>query len=323
MTDTEPEIALPTLLTVTWSGDLEHFAMLRTSLSRSALAHCQHIVIVQSEDLPLFQRFEAPGLTLRTTKDVLPGDVEEQRLHARRQQARWGRRGTILAGSLARRVGRPQWPRYTGWHTQQVSKFAAAVACGARTVVVMDSDVIVTPHARPSDFLPPKPATVCCFEHWGGVEQLSRKVRHWQQSANRLLQLPQQNETRFDIYYDTPFILDAGALQALLDWLESRYQQPWWRCLVSCPPRQWSEFGLYRAWLRHYYSGDVLWRGTDFVGYLYDASDPERLAADFRKLVHERQCHYVTIHSQSSGRENWGPKDYADSVLDLLSERGT
>lgn len=320
MTGAERENTLPVLLTVTWSGDLEHFAMLRSSLSRSALADCEHIVIVQSEDLPLFQRFEAPGLTLRSSEEVLPREVEEQRRHARGQQARWGRRGTILAGSLSRHSGWPQWPRYTGWHTQQLSKFAAAAACSAHTVVVMDSDLIVTPHARISDFLPPQAATVCCFEHWQGAGELSRKVRHWQQSADSLLQLPKQNSTRFDVYYDTPFIFDKSALQALLDWLEARYQQPWWECLVNCPPRRWSEFGLYRAWLRHCYPRNVVWRGTDFIGYLHDASDPQRLAAEFKKLLHDRRCHYVTIHSQSSGRENWGPKDYADSVLDLLCE---
>lgn len=322
MTNTGSASALPILLTVTWSGDIEHFAMLRSSLARSALADCEHVVIVQSEDLPLFQPFRVPGVILRSTADVLPAEVEERRCHARRQQRRWGRRGMILAGSLARSTGWPQWPRYTGWHTQQLCKFAFTAGCEARTVVVMDSDLIVTPHARITDFLSPQTETPCCFEDWRGAEHLSRKVQHWQQSANRLLQLPTQNATLFDVYYDTPFILHAGALRALLAWLESRYQQPWWQSLVNCPPRRWSEFGLYRAWLRHYYSGEVDWRGTDFIAYLYDASDPKRLAAEFREMVHERRSHYVTIHSQSSGRQRWEPKDYADSVLALLSESG-
>lgn len=322
MTNADAAHTLPILLTVTWSGDLDHFAMLRNSLARSALADCQHVVIVQSEDLPLFQPFCAPGVVLRPTADVLPVEVEERRRDARRQQARWRRRGTILAGSLSRSAGWPEWPRYTGWHTQQLCKFAFAAGSEARTVVVMDSDLIVTPHARIADFLSPQPEVPCCFEHWRDTEHLSRKVQHWQQSANRLLQLPPQNATLFDVYYDTPFILDRDALRALLDWLESRYQKPWWQSLVDCPPRRWSEFGLYRAWLRHWYSGEVVWRGTDFIAYLYDASDPKRLAAEFREMVHERHSHYVTIHSQSSGRKRWEPKDYADSVLDLLSEPG-
>lgn len=322
MTNAGSESSPLTLLTVTWSGDLEHFALLRESLMRSALADCPHIVIVQTEDLSLFQQFSAPGLVLRPTAEVLPKDVETRRRQARRQQSRWGRRGTILAGSLARRMGWPQWPRYTGWHTQQLCKLGAAAGCDTRTVVVLDSDVIVTPHARIEDFISPQSEPVYCLQQWQNAEQASRKVRHWQRSTNKLLQLPEQNEERVDAYYDTPFIFDTGALRAMLAWLESHYRQPWWQSLLDCPPRQWSEFDLYRHWLRHYYPGEVTWRGTEFIGYLYDASNPENLAAEFRNLVRDQRCHYVTIHSQSSGRQNWGPKDYADTVLDLLIGSG-
>ena len=321
MTDAELESSPLTLLTVTWSADLEHFALLRESLMRSALADCPHTVIVQTEDLPLFQHFSTPGLTLRPTAEVLPTDVEARRRQARRQQSRWGRRGTILAGSLARRMGWPHWPRYTGWHTQQLCKLAAATSCDARTVAVLDSDVIVTPHARIEDFESPQPKSVYCLQQWQSADRASRKVRHWQHSTSKLLELPEHNDEQVDAYYDTPFIFDVAALRAMLAWLESRHRQPWWRSLLDCPPRQWSEFDLYRSWLRHYYPGEVTWRGTDFIGYLYDASNPERLAVAFRNLVHGQRCHYVTIHSQSSGRQNWGPKDYADTVLKLLAER--
>jgi len=324
---TNAEAASPTLLTVTWSGDLSHFAMLRESLSRSALADCPHLVIVQSEDLPLFNQFRAPGLTLQASAEVLPAKVEARRLDARHQQRRWGRRGTILAGSLARHVGWPRWARYTGWHTQQLCKLAAAASSSTQTIVAMDSDLIVTPHAHISDFVAVpselgQGQAVRCFEHWQSKEQLSRKVQHWQQSAHRLLQLPAHNEGNADAYYDTPFIFDRDAVRAMLAWLELRYQQPWWQSLIDCPPRQWSEFGLYRAWLRHHYPGNVQWQSIDSIGYLYDASNIERLSAEFRELVSGQRCHYVTIHSQSSGRHNWRPENYAETVLALLAEPG-
>jgi hypothetical protein len=322
MLNTENNIAPPTLLTVTWSGDLDHFAMLRQSLSRSALANCPHLVIVQSEDLALFEKFRAPGLTLTTSADVLPAEVEERRRNARRQQQRWGRRGTVLAGSLARHLGWPRWVRYTGWHTQQLCKLAAAASTTAQTLVAMDSDLIVTPHARLTDFVSAQTGIVHCFEHWLRTEQLSRKVQHWQHSARRLLQLPEQDKGHADAYYDTPFIFDKDAVNGMLEWLECRYQQPWWQSLVNCPPRQWSEFGLYRAWLRHYYRGTVQWQDVNSIGYLYDASNLERLSAEFRELVHGRHCHYVTIHSQSSGRQNWHPENYAETLMGLLDEPG-
>lgn len=319
MADPARTASLPLLLTVTWAGDRAHFALLRESLKRSALADCPHLVVVQDEDLPLFQAFCEPGLTLRSSADVLPALVERRRFCARKQQARWGRRATTVAGSLARQAGWPRWVRYTGWHTQQLCKLSAAANSDARTVVALDSDLIVTPHARVADFQPSQPGRVLCYEDWQPAQSLSRKVRHWQASAFRLLELtPPRGDSR-DVYYDTPFIFDVPALQSMLTWLERHYGQPWWQTLIDCPPRQWSEFGLYRAWLRHRFEGEVEWIDRSRAGYLYDASDASELARQLRELVERQHCHYVTIHSQSSGRQDWHPDDYADQVRAVLT----
>lgn len=319
MTEALHTAPLPLLLTVTWSADRPHFALLRESLKRSALADCPHLVIVQDEDLPLFETFRQPGVTLRSSADVLPALVERRRFRARRQQARWGRRATTVAGSLARRFGWPRWVRYTGWHTQQLCKLAAAGGSDAGTVVALDSDLIVTPHARVEDFLPSQSGRVICYEDWQPEQTLSRKVRHWQATARRLLALPPPQGGSRDVYYDTPFILDVPALQSLLDWLEQHHGRPWWETLIDCPPRQWSEFGLYRAWLRHRFQGEVEWIDRSRAGYLYDAGDVEQLARQLRELVDTRRCHYVTIHSQSNGRQDWHPDDYADQVRAVLT----
>ncbi|MEX1198206.1 MAG: DUF6492 family protein [Pseudohongiellaceae bacterium] len=319
MTEPARMASLPLLLTVTWSGDRAHFALLRESLKRSALADCPHLVIVHDEDLPLFKAFREPGLTLCSSAAVLPALVERRRFCARRQQERWGRRATTVAGSLARRFGWPRWVRYTGWHTQQLCKLAAVAGSDARTVVAMDSDLIVTPHARVEDFLPARPDHILCYEDWQPAEALSRKVEHWQTTACRLLDLPLPEGDKRDVYYDTPFVFDVQALQSLLGWLDERYGRPWWETLIDCPPRQWSEFGLYRAWLRHRFQGQVEWTDRSRAGYLYDASDADQLARELRELVEARRCHYVTIHSQSNGRHDWHPDDYADQVRALLS----
>lgn len=319
MTDPARTATLPLLVTVTWSGDRAHFALLRESLKCSALADCPHLVIVQDEDLPLFEAFREPGVTLRSSAEVLPALVERRRFCARNQQARWGRRGTVLAGSLARRFGWPRWVRYTGWHTQQLCKLAAAAGSDASTVVALDSDLIVTAHARVEDFLSAQPGRVLCYEDWQPEETLSRKVRHWQATACRLLDLTPPDGATRDVYYDTPFIFDVPALQSMLDWLERHHGRPWWEVLIDCPPRQWSEFGLYRAWLRHRFAGEVEWIDRSRAGYLYDASDAQQLASQLRELVDARRCHYVTIHSQSSGRRDWHPEEYADQVRAVLT----
>lgn len=305
------------LLTVTCAEDREHFDLLSHSLSQSALAGLPHEVVVQEEDRPVFARYGEASPGFRSSRDVLPESVEARRREARRWQARFGRRGTTMAGSLARALGWPRWVRYTGWHTQQLCKLAVAAASDEDTVVVLDSDVVVTPHASREDFLHRGGAAVC-YQNWLEPEQLSRKVLHWQHTAHRLLDMDWSENGPFDCYYDTPFVFHAPAVRAMLSWLEERHQRPWWETLLAQPPRRWSEFGLYRAFLRHHYDHPVDWRETGHIGYIYDASNTDRLLMEFRRLLHEQQCHYITIHSQSHGRHSWGPEDYGERLREEL-----
>ena len=186
-------------------------------------------------------------------------------------------------------------------------------------MVALDSDVIVTPHARVDDFRSSRPGVIRCHEDWQPAESLSRKTAHWQKTARALLDLDEPGSDRRDVYYDTPFILDRSVVRAMLAWLESRHGRQWWQVLLDCPPRQWSEFGLYRAWLRYRHDGPVEWLDRSRAGYLYDASDPSRLVREFSALVHEQRCHYITVHSQAGGRHDWHPDDYGAELLEVLS----
>lgn len=303
------------LLTVTWSLDKPHFALLRDSLRHSAFAQTPHHVVVQHEDLDLFREFA--GIILHSTADVLPSEVEARRRAARAWQARLGRRGTVIGGSLARYTGWPRWVGYTGWHTQQLSKLAFVAGTEVETVVILDSDVIVTPHARATDFLAPE--KIVCYQDLRPLTQLKGKVRHWQQTAHRLFGTPFPAGGTYDAYYDTPFVMHSPSLRALLRWLEQARSQPWWLTLVRQPPRRWSEFGIYKHYLRTQSPVPVDWRAADCMAYLSDASDAAQLAWHFGQALHQRRAHYITIQSQSSGRQSWTPDRYADVIREQLA----
>ncbi|MDZ7683904.1 MAG: DUF6492 family protein [Gammaproteobacteria bacterium] len=251
---------------MTWAGDRQHFDLLRHSLERSPLAAVPHDVVVQEEDLLQFERYRKASLRLISSRDVLPDQVEASRRQARRWQQRLGRRLTTAAGSLARYTGQPRWVRYTGWHTQQLCKLAMVAASEVDTVVVLDSDLIVTAHADTQDFIHGEGGAVC-YQNWLSAAELSTKVRHWQATAHRLLGLDVPDEGPFDCYYDTPFVFHAPAVREMLSWLETRYGQPWWQTLLAQPPRRWSEFGTYRTFLRHHYNESVKWRDCEQMGY--------------------------------------------------------
>lgn len=306
------------ILTVTWSEDLPHFELLRDSLAMSRLAHIPHDVVVQSEDLPLFNAFRGGTVTLRGSDSILPPPVECRRRQARHWQARAGRHGTRLLSSVSRRTGWPRWVRYTGWQTQQLSKLAAVAASDADTVVVMDSDVVVTHLADPEDFV--SAGSIVAFAEWQRASGLSGKTRNWQHTSHRLFGRSVTGDDDVDCYFDTPFVFHAPSVRDLMALLEQQHGKPWWQVLLALPPRRWSEFCIYKTYLRLCSAHDVEWRGTGQFGYLFDASDPGKLADDCKRLVVEGGRHYVTIHSQSSGRHLWSAQACTAGILDCLEK---
>lgn len=310
------------LLTATWSGDRTHFGLMRASLDHSVLADVPHHVVVQSEDLPAFADLHSKAMRLRSTADVLPEIVEQRRVRARKRAERYGRHFTRLSGSLALRTGGwPNWVRYTGWHTQQITKLAAVAQSAYDTVVVFDSDVFVLPHAAPSDFLDPQ-GRIRCFEHAGNPDRNNRRHGRWNANAHALLGLPYDPARYFDCAFETPFVLHAPTVRAFLGWLEERYQRHWWDVLLGQPVRRWSEFATYRLFLKHFVDADAVgWKPDDCIRYLFDAGDPQTVRDRTAGLMTDPAAHYVTIHSQSAGRQQWTADDYAPLLMQLLAYR--
>lgn len=307
------------LITPTWRGDLEHFRAMRCSLEHSGLAELDHYVIVQNEDLSLFEEFRGrAGLILLSTKDVLPESVERRRMRARMLSEHLGRNFTRICGSLRRVVGWPLWPSYTGWHTQQICKLKLASELGCDKAVILDSDVVVTPSATVQDFL--ASSRIVCFTEWRKRSDLSGKVRNWVLESERLVDADHEVDP-VNTYFDTPFVFDRRVLSAALAYLESKNGTAWWSALFERPPRRWSEFGFYKAYLTYKVPRESIdWLAPSFSRYIYDTSDPERVIDTVRKMIVDPDIHYVTIHSQASGRESWDPKAYLAPLLSLLME---
>ncbi|WP_150914422.1 DUF6492 family protein [Marinobacter halotolerans] len=310
----EPRIVF---ITPTWAGDFEHFRVMRASLEHSPLARFLHYVVVQDEDLSLFEEFrDRPGLTLLSTRDVLPVDVERRRVKARRLSQRLGRNLTRICGSLKRVVSWPAWPSYTGWHTQQLCKLKLASELDCDLAVVIDSDVVVTPNAMADDFS--AQSGVLCYAQWQRRSELRGKVKHWLEESERLLGVEPDSE-RVNVYFDTPFVLDRAVLNQALRELEAKQGKPWWDALLSRPPRRWSEFGVYKAFLASRQNElKPEWREPAFFRYLYDTRDPETVVSQVKSFMHDPQVHYVTIHSQASGRHEWPAEDFLVPILSDL-----
>lgn len=312
----EPHIVF---VTSTWAGDLEHFRVMRCSLEQSQLARHDHYVVVQHEDVSLFEEFRGrPGLKLLSTKDVLPEVVERRRVRARLLSERFGRDFTRICGSLKRVFSWPIWPSYTGWHTQQLCKLKLSSELDCDIAVVLDSDLVITPSATAEDFFGASGAV--CFADWSNRSDLRGKVRNWVLETERLVGA-EHNADPVNVYFDTPFVFDNRFLSSALTALESKTGKSWWSALLDLPPRRWSEFGFYKAFLTYKVPESAVdWREPAFFRYVYDTSDPQKVIDTVREMIADLGIHYVTIHSQASGRENWDPQAFLKPLLSFLRQ---
>lgn len=308
------------LMTPTWAGDLDHYRLLMRSLARSPLAGLEHTTVVQAEDFPRFSQLNNPNTHLLSSEQLLPDKVEAGRRRAQLHHKLLGRHGTRIGGSLSRVTGWPRWPRYTGWHTQQIAKLAAAANASTDYLLVMDSDVIVTPHADLSAALSQE--GIVCFSRTQPLSAFSKKTRHWVSQAQKLLLLNRVPDGHYDSYFDTPFLLHVPTVKAMLKWLQRTYQKPWWQALIDQPPRRWSEFATYKLFLqaRGQKNEDtaVHWWAPEQMHYIFDASDPDRLITQLRERLANPRTHFITVHSQSSGRQLWSAAGFSDRALELL-----
>jgi hypothetical protein len=308
------------LMTATWSGDLDHYRILVHSIAKSPLADLPHTTVVQTEDLAAFSALQPHQRGLISTEDVLPKEIEQGRLGALKYQKLLGRHGTRISGSLCRDLGWPSWPRYTGWHTQQLSKLALAAKADTDYVLAIDSDVAVTPAADLEQILA-HPGIVC-FSQTQPLSAFSDKTRKWVLQADSLLRVPAAQDEQYDCYFDTPFLLHTATVRAMLEWLENEYQQPWWKVLLNQPPRRWSEFATYKLFLKKQSLSapdkKVLWLAPDKIHYIFDASDTKKLLSQLNDRWSDPNTHFVTIHSQSSGRKLWSAADFADQVIGMI-----
>ena len=301
-------------LTVTWSNDKDRFSMLRKSILKSSLSSIQHDVVVQSEDFNQFQEYAGTKVGLLSSKDILPEGVDDLRLAARAKQLKYGRRATRLSSSLARYTRIFDWSRYLGWQAQQLSKLAYAASSDCDSIVILDSDVIVTRHADLSLFQNQnKPF---CFERFVEREDMSGKTKKWVETAESVFGLPSNDTKRVGSYFDTPFIMIPEYVRSMINDIETRYNKPWWQALIGLPPRRWSEFALYKNFLRNSQNANPInWAPADNVGFIFDLSSKESVLEAIDRLQKDK-CHYITLHSQASGKHDWSVLSYADQILE-------
>lgn len=304
-------------VTPSWRGDFERFQLLRASLGAAGLGGVPHYAVVQTEDLPLFRQ-GAPEVRYLSTAEVLPEEVEVRRVRFIRTTP--NRRMQLFKRSLYKRLGWFPDANFYGWHTQQLVKLGLGRHLPHAVLVSIDSDVIVTRPVPADEFV--RGDDVALFEQ---RETLQRPLRRpgWYGQACRLLDRPWPHRAGEDTfnYVTHPFAFRAQVLRELLDWLEQRYQRPWWQTMLSQPLGGWSEFMTYGAFVRLHQDS----RGT-FTAVANQAcrwlETPEQranAAQVIRAIFDDPEVYYLVI--QADHHLRFTLRDYEPLVCAELARR--
>lgn len=309
------------LISCSYAEDYDQLSLLLASIKNSNLRKIPHYIVVHTEDIDKFQSFNNRNVTIIPTADILPSEVETRRINAKKYYDMYGRRISKALGSASRYLGHPRWPSYTGWHTQQICKLVLASRENYEHVLALDSDSLVSPNATLDNLL--KEGMITCFTSIIDGETTKpvkdTKVLKWNKQANRLFDIPEYKNLTDESYFDTPFIFHAPTVRQMMNWLESQYHAPWWKTLLNQPARRWSEFATYRTYLRNKeVAAPISWVSDAKNHYIFFAYDKNKVRNEVEQALENADIHFITIHSQASGRRKWNTGECVSSIKPLI-----
>ncbi|HVX83189.1 MAG TPA: DUF6492 family protein [Phycisphaerae bacterium] len=219
-----------TLLTPTYHRDLDRFALQRESIERCAI-DLPHLAIVNTEDLPLFQKIPfKKNLTLLTTRDVL-GKTMDRRRQVWRVSRKDYRYWITPAG-------------IPGWLAQQLLKLAAPAFISTDSFLCLDSDAFFVDHLTAADFHAPD-GRLHLYET---SDDLDLEMAEWYAHSLRFLGI---KETGVPLrrFTHAPVPMHCQLVKDMQTLIEQRHHMPWMEAIITGD--RIMEYTTYGAYARH------------------------------------------------------------------------
>lgn len=207
------------MVTPTYRGDREQFALLSESFLRFAPPGLIHQVIVDRADLSLFEGFRHDRMRLTTAEEVLPGRVRKIRVAGR----------SAWAGT--------RFPPVRNWIAQQLMKIAAACDSDRPYLLFADSDVVFLRPFGIDRFTDSRRVAL------SRVRSEFEDLPHWRQASARLLGLghPQSFATVNYVSNLIPWRRDVA--RAMVARVEAHHRGGWAANIAR--ELRFSEYTLY------------------------------------------------------------------------------
>jgi hypothetical protein len=220
------------LLTPTYAKDIERFDLLCESIDRYVRGYERHYVIVNDDDLPVFQKYASDRRVIAPSSAYLPTWLWA----VPRFLAFKGRR--IWVSPIAKPIH--------GWHVQQLLKISGALRAVEDRICIVDSDNLFFREFDVQAYAGGEKTPL----YVSRAALLGKETMHtaWTRNAFRLLGLP---EPLFpaDDYVGNVIAWDRQALKAMSEEIRLATGLDW--RLALCRTRQFSEYMLYGQFIAH------------------------------------------------------------------------
>ncbi|WP_420410648.1 DUF6492 family protein [Hoeflea sp.] len=204
------------VMTASYVADFERCALLCESMDRFLDGKWHHYLLVERADAQLFKSLEGANRSVVSEAELFPSW-----LRSFPDPLSMGRRRVWLSPfSLPLR----------GWHAQQLRRLAMARHVDAKTILSIDSDVVLVRRFDPASLW--SDGRLRMFRADNGAHDATPGHLAWLAHAGRILGLPPHPEPAHD-YISNMVAWRTDTARALLDHIEKRSGKGWLRAVIS------------------------------------------------------------------------------------------
>jgi hypothetical protein len=215
------------LLTASYAKDIERFSLLSESIDTWLTGYTRHYVLVNDEDVPLFEQFASDKRVIVPASRYLPKWL-------------WA-----LPPALQFISSRRVWLSLLsspvhGWHIQQILKIAGVLNAPEQRVCILDSDNLFFREFDVSQYAGAEKTPL--FVTPKGIDASHPLHVLWLQTVDQLLGV-KDRVLPADDYVGNALVWDKGAARAMVDAIKSATGLSW--ALALCRKKKFSEYLLY------------------------------------------------------------------------------
>lgn len=224
-------------MSASYAPDFDRCKLMCQSVDHHMTGDWHHYLLVNSEDVPLFNALASPRRSIIDQRELLP----------------WWLRAVPDPMKPGRKLWlRPFGAPLRGWHVQQLMKLAFAAKARENAVVAIDSDVMIVRDFDPASLW--DDGRLRFYRKSAGIDQAIRSDHvAWLAHSDALLGIGPYRLPASD-FIDSMVSWRADTVRSLLSHVEARQGVSWQRAVTRT--RAFSEYIIYGRYVEEVLHGE-------------------------------------------------------------------